>query len=66
MLLFRISVQLSVEPLIAQPRFQHCLSIALAQAVSFLTLIGCHLNDESVRKSLKTQLRYEIINDLQF
>ena len=48
-----------------QPRSQHCLSTAVAQAVSFSTLIGCNLNDESVRKILKTQLRYEISNGLQ-
>ena len=34
----------------------------LAQAVGFSTLMGCNLNDESVRKILKTQLRYEISN----
>ena len=32
---------------------------------SFSILIGCNLNDESVRKILKTQLRYEISNGLQ-
>ena len=45
--------------------FPALLSTALAQAVSFSTLIGCNLNDESVRKILKTQLRYEISNGLQ-
>ena len=48
-----------------QPRSQDCLSTALAQAVGFSTLIGCTLNDESVRKILKTQLRYAISNGLQ-
>ena len=51
--------------LLSQPRSQHCLSTALAQAVSISTLIGCHLNDESVRKVLKFQFRYEISNGLQ-
>ena len=37
---------------------------ALAQGVSFSTLIGCNLNDEYIRKILKTQIRYEIPNDL--
>ena len=46
----------------SQPRSQHCLSTVLAQGVSFSILIGCNLNDESVRKILKTQLRYEISN----
>ena len=50
---------------ITQPRSQHCLSTALAQAVSISTLTGCNLNDESVRKVLKTQLRHEICNGLQ-
>ena len=48
-----------------QPRSQHCLSTALAQAVSFFTLIGFNLNNESVRKILKTQLRYEVSYGLQ-
>ena len=48
-----------------QPRSQHCLLIALAQGASFSILIGRNLNDESVRKILKTQLRYEISNGLQ-
>ena len=48
-----------------QPRSQHCLSTALAQAVGFSTLIGCNLNEESVRKILETQLRYEISNGLK-
>ena len=34
-------------------------------AESFSTLIDCNLNDESVRKILKTQLRYEISNGLE-
>ena len=42
--------------ILPQPRSQHCLSKALVQSVSFWTLIGCNLNDESVRKTLKTQL----------
>ena len=48
-----------------QPRFQHCLSTALAQGVSFSTLIGRNLNDESIQNILKTQLRHEISNGLQ-
>ena len=47
---------------VTQPRSQHCLS---AQAVTFSTLTGCHLNDKSVRKVLKTRPRYEISNGLQ-
>ena len=50
---------------VVQSRSQHCLSTALAQAVGFSALIGCNLNEESVRKILKTQLRYEIFNGLQ-
>ena len=50
---------------LVQPPSQHCLSTGLAQAVSFSTLIGCYLNDESVRKVLKTQVQYQISNDLQ-
>ena len=50
---------------VSQPRSQHCLSTALAQAASFSTLTCCNLNDLSVRKVLKTQLRYEISNGLQ-
>ena len=48
-----------------QSRSQHCLSTTLAKGVSFSILIGCNLNNESVRKILKTQLRYEISNGLQ-
>ena len=33
--------------------------------MSFSTLVGCTLNDEFVRKILKTQLRYEIFNGFQ-
>ena len=48
-----------------QPRSQHCVSTALAQAASFSTLIGCNLNDKSVRKVLKSQLRSEISTGLK-
>ena len=40
-------------------------STTLTQAVSFSTLIGCNLNDESVQKIQKTQPQYEISNGLQ-
>ena len=33
--------------------------------VSFSILTGCNLNEESVLKILKTQLRYEISNGLR-
>ena len=33
--------------------------------MSISTLISCNLNDESVRKVLKTQLRYQICNGLK-
>ena len=33
--------------------------------LSFSTLIGCNLHDESVRKILKTELPYEFSNGLQ-
>ena len=38
---------------------------AVAQDVSFSVLIDCNLNDDCVRKILKTQVRYEIPDDLQ-
>ena len=54
---------------VVQPRSQHCLSTTLALPwhrlwVSLLWAVVT-LNDESVLKVLKTQLRYEIFNGLQ-
>ena len=44
-----------------QPRSQHCLSTALAQAVRFSTLIGCHLDEKSVRKFWKLNFDTKIL-----
>ena len=59
------SIACFIDPDQEQLHSQHCLSTALALAVSFSTLIGLYLNDGSVRKVLKTPLRYEISDGLQ-